>query len=61
MQDVQTSDNQAVLRKTGNVSQTMIDVLRTLHETGNDLLDVQVSRPSLEDVFIELTGSSLRD
>ena len=37
------------------------DVLRTLNETGNELLDVQISRPSLEDVFIELTGSSLRD
>jgi ABC-2 type transport system ATP-binding protein len=57
---VQTSENQTVM-KTGHASQTIIDVLRTLNETGNELLDVQISRPSLEDVFIELTGSSLRD
>ena len=27
----------------------------------NELVDLHISKPSLEDVFIELTGSSLRD
>ncbi len=47
--------------KTTNISQTTIDVVQLLHRQGNELLDLHVQRPSLEDVFIELTGSRLRD
>jgi ABC-2 type transport system ATP-binding protein len=47
--------------KTRNVSRSIIDVVNLLEAQGNELLDVQIHRPSLEDVFIELTGSSLRD
>jgi ABC-2 type transport system ATP-binding protein len=60
VQSAEAADGRAVL-KTGNVSQTIIDVLRTVDETGNELIDLQIHRPTLEDVFIELTGSSLRD
>lgn len=31
-------------------------LVKTLHRHGIDLLDLQVKRPSLEDVFLELTG-----
>jgi ABC-2 type transport system ATP-binding protein len=40
-------------RDTGPV---IIAIVRHLGETGNDLLDLQVRKPSLEQVFIELTG-----
>ncbi|HWE02964.1 MAG TPA: ABC transporter ATP-binding protein [Tepidisphaeraceae bacterium] len=60
VQHADVSNGRAVL-KTANVSQTIIDVVRALDETGNELIDLQINRPSLEDVFIELTGSSLRD
>ena len=39
----------------------MIDLLRTIEQTQNELLDLQISRPTLEDVFIERTGTALRD
>ena len=39
----------------------MAEVARYLESEGNELLDLQVAKPSLEEVFIELTGSSLRD
>jgi ABC-2 type transport system ATP-binding protein len=56
VQHADVNNGRAVL-KTANVSQTIIDVVRALDETGNELIDLQINRPSLEDVFIELTGA----
>jgi ABC-2 type transport system ATP-binding protein len=36
----------------------IIELVRHLAVTNNELLDLQVKKPSLEDVFIELTGDS---
>jgi ABC-2 type transport system ATP-binding protein len=47
--------------RTRNVSRAVIEAVNLLETQGNELLDLQIHRPSLEDVFIELTGSSLRD
>jgi ABC-2 type transport system ATP-binding protein len=47
--------------RTRNVSRAVIELVNLLESQGNELLDLQIHRPSLEDVFIELTGSSLRD
>ncbi len=57
---VEIADCQATL-KTANVSRTIIEVVNSLQESENELIDLQIHRPSLEDVFIELTGSRLRD
>ena len=46
---------------TAHVNQTIIEVVRFLEAEGAELLDLQIRKPSLEDVFIELTGRSLRD
>ncbi len=46
---------------TTSVSQTVIALVKMLDEQQNELLDLHVHRPSLEDVFIELTGRSIRD
>ena len=47
--------------KTCNISQTVIELVKLLDARENELVDLHISKPSLEDVFIELTGSSLRD
>jgi len=49
-------DNGAWRIKTADVSRTIIELVKLLEAGGNDLLDVSIQRPSLEDVFIELTG-----
>jgi ABC-2 type transport system ATP-binding protein len=47
--------------KTRNVSQSVIELVKLLDGRQNELVDLHIAKPSLEDVFIELTGSSLRD
>jgi ABC-2 type transport system ATP-binding protein len=44
-----------------SVSRAVIEVVNVLESQGNELLDLQIHQPSLESVFIELTGTSLRD
>ena len=54
----------AVYRDSGWVLDTpapnrlLVDLVRRADEAGAELLDVQLRRPSLEDVFLELTGHS---
>jgi ABC-2 type transport system ATP-binding protein len=47
--------------KTTNVSQSVIELVKLLDAQRNELVDLHIAKPSLEDVFIELTGNSLRD
>jgi ABC-2 type transport system ATP-binding protein len=42
--------------KTSSVAQTVTELVRKLDAEKNQLLDLHVYRPSLEDVFIDLTG-----
>jgi len=44
---------------TTNVSQSLFALIKRLDADANELLDLQIHRPSLEDVFIELTGNQL--
>lgn len=44
-----------------NPAKTLIDIVRWIDENGLDLSDVQLKKPSLEDVFLELTGRRLRE
>lgn len=41
--------------------QTIVALVKQLEASGNELQSLEISTPSLEDVFIELTGRSLRD
>jgi ABC-2 type transport system ATP-binding protein len=41
--------------------QVLPDVLRLLDHTGNGIRSVSLSRPTLDDVFLRLTGRSLRE
>ena len=46
---------------TSKVSDSVIDLIKYLESDRNELLDLHIKKPSLEDVFIELTGRKLRD
>jgi ABC-2 type transport system ATP-binding protein len=41
--------------------QAIVSLVKYLEVQGNELLGLEISTPSLEDVFIELTGRRLRD
>lgn len=47
--------------KTAKVGATLVDAVKLLEARGAEIVDLQVRKPTLEDVFIELTGSSLRE
>ncbi len=42
-------------------ARTLTDLVRWIDQSGLELEDVHLKRPTLEDVFIELTGKKLRD
>jgi ABC-2 type transport system ATP-binding protein len=46
---------------TSNVSQTIIELVSYLQSERIELWDINIHRPSLEDLFIELTGRAMRD
>ena len=46
--------------QTTNVSQTIIELVGHLQEDKIELWDIHIHRPSLEDLFIELTGRDIR-
>ena len=41
--------------------QTIVSLVKHLEAQGNELVSLEIATPSLEDVFIELTGRRLRD
>lgn len=43
---------------TTEVNRTISGLVQTLEAGGNEMLDLQIHRPSLEDVFLELTGQA---
>jgi ABC-2 type transport system ATP-binding protein len=42
-------------------ARTLVEIVKWVDGQGLGLEDVHLSRPTLEDVFIELTGKRLRD
>jgi ABC-2 type transport system ATP-binding protein len=48
----------SIALQTRDTGPAIIELVRYLARTNNELLDLQVRKPSLEDVFIELTGDS---
>jgi len=51
-----TAGDGAVTLQTRETGPAIIELARHLAATNNELLDLQVKKPSLEDIFIELTG-----
>ena len=58
--DCRASDGVYVVRST-RVPQTIVSLVKYLEANGNELSSLDIAAPSLEDVFLELTGRSLRD
>ncbi|MBA3763765.1 MAG: ABC transporter ATP-binding protein, partial [Chthoniobacterales bacterium] len=42
-------------------ARTLVEMVKWIDAQGIELEDVHLKRPTLEDVFIELTGKNLRD
>ena len=42
-------------------ARTIVDLVKWVDQNGVDLADIHLKRPTLEDVFIELTGKRLRE
>ena len=51
----------SVVLYTAEIRQCMSELLNLSQQKGFELRDMQFRNPSLEDVFIELTGRMLRD
>jgi ABC-2 type transport system ATP-binding protein len=58
--DCRESEGTYVLHST-SVPQTIVALVKHLEARGNELASLEIATPSLEDVFIELTGKRLRD
>jgi ABC-2 type transport system ATP-binding protein len=58
--DLHEFDGTYVLHST-QVPQTIVALVKHLQADGNELQGLEISTPSLEDVFIELTGRRLRE
>jgi len=57
---VENKDGRLAL-STPRVGETVIELVKWIEAEQNELVDLQVLKPTLEDVFIELTGRRLRD
>jgi len=58
--DCRASDGLYLMHST-RVPQTIVSLVKYLEVQGNELSSLEIAAPSLEDVFLELTGKRLRD
>lgn len=58
--DCRQADGSYVLHSS-QPSQTIVALVKYLESQGNELQSLEMASPSLEDIFIELTGRRLRD
>jgi len=56
-----SDDRMTIVVGTRKPARTLVDLVRWIDQLGVELADVHLRHPSLEDVFIELTGKSLRE
>ncbi|MGH9338251.1 MAG: ABC transporter ATP-binding protein [Acidobacteriota bacterium] len=56
-----TEDRKGLTVFSTHPARTLVAVIKWVDQQGVELADVELKRPSLEDVFIELTGRSLRE
>lgn len=58
---VLSADRKVMTVHSPRPAKTLVELVKWIDQQGIELADVQLKRPSLEDVFIELTGKSLRE
>jgi ABC-2 type transport system ATP-binding protein len=54
-------DRQTLIVSAHHPARALVELVKWVDQQGLELVDVQLKRPSLEDVFIELTGKRLRE
>ncbi len=57
----QVTDNCRLIVVSSRPAQTLVEIIKWVEAQNLGLQDVHLSRPTLEDVFIELTGRRLRE
>ena len=56
---VMHAENGTTSLKVSNVAQTITELVRHLDAERNEMLDIALVRPTLEDVFLKVTGERL--
>ncbi|MBV9771583.1 MAG: ABC transporter ATP-binding protein [Bryobacterales bacterium] len=56
-----SEDRRALTMHTEHPARTIVELVKWIDQLGVGLADIHLKRPTLEDVFIELTGKKLRD
>jgi ABC-2 type transport system ATP-binding protein len=56
-----SEDRRSISVTSANVARTLVELVKWIDQQGLELEDVRLHRPTLEDVFIELTGKRLRE
>jgi ABC-2 type transport system ATP-binding protein len=58
---VTTSDGRSLSLQTDAAAAAIVEIVKWIDQHGLKLVDIHLKRPTLEDVFIELTGKRLRE
>ena len=56
-----SADRKTVIIDSLSPAKTLVEMVKWIDQSGLGLVDIHLKRPTLEDVFIELTGKKLRD
>jgi ABC-2 type transport system ATP-binding protein len=56
-----SEDGKTLVVHSTRPARTLPDLIKWIDQKGLELEDIHLKRPTLEDVFIELTGKRLRD
>ena len=56
-----SEDRRTVTVTSAHPARTIVDLVKWIDQQGLELSDIQLKHPTLEDVFIELTGKRLRE
>ncbi len=56
-----SEDRKTISVGSGRPARTLVDMVKWIDQQGIELTDIHLKRPTLEDVFIELTGRKLRE
>lgn len=61
LRSVVSQDRHQIIVYSKRPARTLVEMVKWIDTGGLELEDIHLSRPTLEDVFIELTGKKLRD
>ena len=56
-----SEDGKSLAVSSAHPARTVVDLVKWIDQQGVGLADIHLKRPTLEDVFIELTGKRLRE